>query len=177
MKLLPSLTAALLLGVAACSPSGSEAPAGNASAEAAAATVVDPAAVEAEVRTFIETYNGYYGANDVDQYFASFDPALTQWWPTGRVDLPTYEKSWREGVAKGGGNSSVKVEDLQVQVSPSGDAAIATYVLEVVGRRDGKPVTEVERNQETDVLFKKDGVWKIVHVNYGPARPPRPAAN
>lgn len=170
MKLVPSMTAALMLGVAACSPSNSEAPAGNVTAAAA----VDPAAVEAEVRTFIETYNGYYGANDVDQYFASFDPSLTQWWPSGRVDLQTYETSWRAGVAKGGGNTSVQVQDLQVQVSPSGDAAIATYVLEVTPRRDGKPVDKIERNQETDVLFKKDGAWKIVHVNYGPARPPRP---
>lgn len=177
MKLVPSLTAALLLGVAACSPSGGEAPAGNASANAAATAAVDLAAVETEVRNFIETYNGYYGANDVDPYFASFDPSLTQWFPSGRADLPGYEKSWREGVAKGGGNTSVKVTDLQVQVAPSGDAAVATYVLEVVPRRDGKPVDRVDLNQETDVLFKKDGAWKIVHVNYSPVRPPRPAAN
>jgi hypothetical protein len=29
---------------------------------------------------------------------------------------------------------------------------------------------ETEDNQETDVLFKRDGAWKIVHLNYAPAK-------
>lgn len=131
-----------------------------------------PAGVEAEVRDFIYRYNAYYGANDMDKYFASFDPALTQWWPSGRVDLKTYERDWRAGVAAGAGNTKVAVTDLQVQVDPAGDAAVATYILEVTPRSKGKPVDRLERNQETDVLFKRDGVWKVVHVNYGPAAKP-----
>jgi len=58
-----------------------------------------------------------------------------------------------------------------VQVDLAGDAAVATYILEVTPRKDGKPEAAVERNQETDVLFKRRGEWKIVHVNYGPAKP------
>ena len=141
---------------------------------AAAAPAVNTAAVEGEVRAFIEEYNGYYGANDADRYFASFDPALTQWWPSGRVDLKTYETGWRRGIATGGGAAKAVVTDLQVQVGPSGDAAVATYLLEVTSRKNGQPILPVERNQETDVLFKRNGEWKIVHVNYGPAAAPKP---
>jgi ketosteroid isomerase-like protein len=171
------ILSSMLVLAAACSPAadGGAAKKGEATA---AAPVADLAAAEAEVKQFIETYNGYYAANDVDRYFASFDPNLTQLWSSGRVTLQEYETSWREGVAKGGGNSKVEVSDLKVQVSPSGDAAVASYFLKVWDRRNGQPVAEPSENQETDVLFKKDGQWKIVHVNYRdkPAPRQRPAA-
>lgn len=159
-----------LLLLSACSPAvQSQAPA------PAAKPAVDMTAAEAEVRSFVETYNGYYGANDLDRYFATFDKGLTQWYPSGRVSLESYEKSWRPNIANGGGNAGVKIDDLVVQVGPSGDAAVATYILLVTPRVAGKASTTVERNQETDVLFKRDGQWKVVHVNYAPARPPKPA--
>ncbi|HVI98028.1 MAG TPA: nuclear transport factor 2 family protein [Sphingomonas sp.] len=138
---------------------------------------VDMAVAETEVRNFIEQYNADYGANDLDKYFASFAPDLTQWWPSGRVDLQTYETGWRKNVANGGGNAKVAVTDLRIQVDPTGDAAVATYVLEVTPRVKGEPQTTIERNQETDVLFKRDGQWKVVHVNYGPAADPKKPAN
>ena len=138
-------------------------------ASAPATANAAPAAAEKEVADFIRTYNGYYERNDLDAYFGSFDPSLTQWWPTGRVGLKDYETMWRRGFAKGGGVSKAVVSDLQIQVGPSGDAAIATYLLTVTPRVDGKPGTKVERNQETDVLFKRNGTWKVYHVNYGPA--------
>lgn len=131
----------------------------------------DMRVAEAEVRAYVARYNGYYAANDLDRYFASFDPGLTQWWPTGRVDLKTYDREWREIVAAGGGNVRATVSDLRIQIDPTGDAAVATYVLEVVPRVGGRPGTKVERNQETDVLFRRNGAWKIVHVNYAPAAP------
>lgn len=156
--------------IAGCGNGASEP---NPSASAAA----DPAATEAEVRSFIEQYNADYGANDLDKYFTSFAPDLTQWWPSGRVDLKTYETGWRKNIAEGGGNAKVAVTDLQIQVDPTGDAAVATYILEVTPRVKGEPQTTIERNQETDVLFKRDGQWKVVHVNYGPAADPKKPAN
>jgi len=170
MKRVMLMGAPLALMLGACGQQAAAPEARN----AAAAPAVDPVAAEQEVRAFIERYNAYYGANDLDNYFASFDPGLTQWWPSGRVDLKTYETDWRRGVAAGGGNTKVAVSDLRIQVGPSADAAVATYILEVTPRRDGKPVDRIERNQETDVLFKRDGAWKVVHVNYGPARQAKP---
>src|SRR3546814_4402409 len=80
-----------------------------------------------------------------------------------RVDLQTYETGWRKNIANGGGNAKVAVTDLRIQIDPTGDAAVATYILEVTPRVKGEPQTTVERNQETDVLFKRDGQWQVVH--------------
>jgi ketosteroid isomerase-like protein len=173
------ILSSMLVLAAACSPAADDGAAKKADATApAAASAADLSAAEAEVKQFIETYNGYYSANDMDRYFASFDPSLTQLWSSGRVTLQEYETDWRKGVAAGGGNTKVDVSDLVVQVSPSGDAAVASYFLTVLGRTDGKPDAKPGQYQETDVLFKKDGQWKIVHVNYRNKPEPRqrPAA-
>lgn len=127
---------------------------------------------EAEVRTVIADYNAAYEKNDLDTYFKAFAPDLTQWFPSGRVDLPTYRADWTKTIQSGAKNEKVEVRDLRVQVSPAGDAAIATYILRVTFR-SAKGVVSTEDNQETDVLFKRNGTWSIVHVNYAPARAPK----
>ena len=128
-------------------------------------------AAEQEARDFILRYNGYYAANDLDRYFAVFDPQLTQWWPEGRVDLKTYETMWRKLVANGGGTSNAVVTDLQVQVDPAGDAAVATYILEVTPRKDGQARGRGGAESGNRRPLQARGEWKIVHVNYGPAKP------
>ena len=127
---------------------------------------------EREVHAFIETYNAAYGRNDLDAYFKSFAPDLTQWFPSGRVDLPSYQASWRKYIGAGNRLEKVEVRDLRVQLDPSMDAAVATYVLRVTTRTAKGEVT-IEDNQETDVLFKRSAGWTIVHVNYAPAAKPK----
>ena len=109
-----------------------------------------------------------------DAKVRAFAPDLTQWFPQGRVDLPSYRASWTKYIAAGNRVERVEVRDLQVQLGPSADAAVATYVLRVTTRSAKGEVT-TEDNQETDVLFKRAGAWSIVHVNYAPARvqPPK----
>lgn len=130
-------------------------------------------AAEQEVRAFIERYNADYGRNDLDAYFRAFAPDLTQWYPSGRVDLPSYQASWRKYIGAGNRLEGVEVRDLRVQMGPSADAAVATYVLRVRTRTAKGEVT-TEENQETDVLFKRGGAWTIVHVNYAPVKAPAP---
>ncbi|MEZ5291327.1 MAG: nuclear transport factor 2 family protein [Vicinamibacterales bacterium] len=130
-----------------------------------------PAAAEAEVRRIIADYNAAYEKNDLDTYFKAFAPDLTQWFPSGRVDLPSYRASWTKTIQSGAGNQKVEVRDLRVQLSPSADAAVATYILRVTFRT-AKGEVSTEDNQETDVLFKRNGAWTIVHVNYAPAKTP-----
>ena len=130
------------------------------------------AAAEKEVRAFIETYNAAYGRNDLDAYFGAFAPDLTQWFPSGRVDLPSYQASWRKYIGAGNRLEKVEVRDLHVQIGPSLDTAVATYLLRVT-TRTAKGEVSTEDNQETDVLFKRGGAWTIVHVNYAPARKPK----
>jgi ketosteroid isomerase-like protein len=139
-------------------------------AGAPAAAQPSPAtAAEGEVRAVIAAYNAAYAKNDLDTYFKAFAADLTQWFPSGRVDLPSYRGSWTKYIAAGNRLEAAEVRDLQVQIGPSADAAVATYVLRVTTRTAKGQVT-TEDNQETDVLFKRGGAWTIVHVNYAPAR-------
>lgn len=133
----------------------------------------DARATEAEVRAFIEAYNAAYGRNDLDTYFKAFASDLTQWFPSGRVDLPSYEASWRKYIGAGNRIEGVEVRDLRVQVGPSRDAAVATYLLRVTTRTASGEVS-TEDNQETDDLFRRGGRWVIVHLNYAPAPKPAP---
>lgn len=127
------------------------------------------ATAEAEVRKVIADYNAAYEKNDLDTYFKAFAPDLTQWFPSGRVDRETYRADWTKTIQSGAKNEKVEVRDLRVQMSPSGDAAIATYLLRVTFR-SAKGTVSTDDNQETDVLFKRNGAWTIVHVNYAPAK-------
>lgn len=128
-------------------------------------------AAEQEVRAVIASYNAAYGRNDLDAYFKAFAPDLTQWFPSGRVDKASYQASWTKYIGAGNKLDQVEVRDLRVQVSPAGDAAVATYILRVT-TRTVKGEVSTEDNQETDVLFKRAGAWTIVHVNYAPAKKP-----
>ena len=130
-----------------------------------------PSAAERDVRTLIASYNAAYERNDLEAYFTAFAPDLTQWFPSGRVDKPAYQASWTKYIGAGNRVERVEVRDLRVQMSPAEDAAIASYVLRVT-TRPVKGDVSTEDNQETDVLFKRNGAWTIVHVNYAPARRP-----
>lgn len=101
----------------------------------------------------------------------AFAPDLTQWFPSGRVDKASYQASWTKYIGAGNRLDKVEVRDLRVQVSPAGDAAVATYILRIT-TRTVKGEVSTEDNQETDVLFKRADAWTIVHVNYAPARKP-----
>jgi len=60
---------------------------------------------------------------------------------------------------------SSAASDLKVEVGPSGDAAIASYQLEVHTRHaDGK--TTVEHAFETDVWLKRKDAWRVSAVHY-----------
>jgi ketosteroid isomerase-like protein len=126
-------------------------------------------AAERDVRGVIAAYNADYARNDLEAYFRAFAPDLTQWFPQGRVDLPSYRASWSKYIGAGNKVEAAEVRDLRVQVGPSADSAVATYVLRVT-TRSAKGEVSTEDNQETDVLFKRGGAWSIVHVNYAPSR-------
>jgi ketosteroid isomerase-like protein len=138
---------------------------------AAAVTVSsdDPAGrAEREVRAAVVACNQAYAANDLPAYWACYAPDLTQWFATGRVDLPTYRRDWERFIKEGGRVEAAEVEDLVVQVGPSADAAVASYRLRVRTRgTDGKVTAEVMH--ESDVLFRRDGRWLVVHLNYAPS--------
>ncbi len=118
-----------------------------------------------EIEKLVVAFNQAYERNDLETYFSYYADDVTQWFESGRAGLADYKKSWYELIAKGGGVEKNALSDIRIQVSPGSEAAVATYAVDVVTRQaDGKKTKE--KAYETDVWFKRDGKWKIVHLHY-----------
>lgn len=122
---------------------------------------------EQEIRDFEQKYNGAYAANDLPTYFSYLAPDFVQWLPSGRTDKASYQQSWTRFITGGGKVLAADFSDLQIKIGPSGDTAVASYLLHVnthSARGDSD-----ETFQETDVLFRRDGAWKVVYLHYSAA--------
>ncbi len=126
------------------------------------------ASTEQEVRDFEKRANAAYEANDLVKYFSFYADDFTQYLPEGRTDLTAYKKEWTDYIGEGNRVEKVELSDMHVQTGPSGDSAVASYILHVRTKlKDGK-ITD-EDNQESDVLFKRGGQWKVVFLHYSAA--------
>jgi ketosteroid isomerase-like protein len=121
--------------------------------------------VDQEIRGLEQKVNAAYAANDLPAYFAYYAADCTQWLPEGRTDLEKYKKDWTAYVSAGNRVQATEISDLYVQISPSQDAAVASYLLHVKTKLADGQATE-EDSQETDVWFKRDGVWRVVELHY-----------
>ncbi len=126
-----------------------------------------PATAEQEVRAFEQQYNAAYAANDLPAYFGYLAPDFIQWLPSGRTDKASYEKSWTRFITGGGKVTSVDLTDMQIKIGPSGDTAVASYLLHV--KTHSTRGDSDDTYQETDVLFKRAGAWKVAYLHYSPA--------
>jgi ketosteroid isomerase-like protein len=122
-----------------------------------------------QIQDLEEKINGAYEANDLASYFSYYARDFSQWLPEGRTDLPTYQNDWTRFIQGGARVEAAKFSDMKIQIGPSGDTAVASYILHV-RTRNAKGVVSDEDNQESDVFFKRDGVWKVVFLHYSPAR-------
>jgi ketosteroid isomerase-like protein len=124
--------------------------------------------VEEEVREFEQRANAAYEANDLPKYFSFYAADFSQFLPEGRTDLDAYKKEWTAYIGEGNRVQKVDISDLHIQVGPNRDTAVASYLLQVRTKlKDGK-ITD-ESNQESDVLFKRNGEWRIVFLHYSAA--------
>ena len=127
-----------------------------------------PSSVEDEVRDFEQRANAAYEANDLPKYFSFYATDFSQFLPEGRSDLAAYKREWSEYIGEGNRVQKVDLSDMHIQVGPNNDTAVASYVLHVRTKlKDGK--TTDEDNQESDVLFKRNGDWKVVFLHYSAA--------
>lgn len=129
------------------------------------ASAAENEAVQKEITELVQKFNEEYKNNNLDAYFSYYADDVTQWWPEGRVSLADYKKQWYELIANGGGVEKNVISDLQVQVGPSGDSAVATYRLDVITRQPNGERTG-ETALETDVWFKRNGKWQVAHLHY-----------
>jgi ketosteroid isomerase-like protein len=85
--------------------------------------------------------------------------------PEGRTDLSQYRKDWTAYIEEGNRLQKVEMSDMHIQMGPNKDTAVASYILHVRTKlKDGK-ITD-EDNQESDVMFKRNGQWKVVFLHY-----------
>ena len=130
--------------------------------------VAQKSEAEKEILALEDKMNAAYAANDLPTYFAYYADDFTQWLPEGRTDLPQYKKEWTEFIRSGGKIESDQISDMHVQVGPAGDTVVASYLLHV-STRSPKGQVRDEDFHESDVWFKRDGSWKVVHLHYSPA--------
>jgi ketosteroid isomerase-like protein len=133
------------------------------------------ASAEEEVRGVISKLTQTYGANDIEGYFSLYAPDLTWWGPSGRSDRASYLERWTASVERTGGLASAETSDLRIQVSPSGDLAVASYLLTVTNRNPGENRPAGATYQMSPTLIKRDGGWTIVHLHFQVVPPPDPA--
>src|SRR5579863_10166740 len=127
-----------------------------------------PVSAEDEIKDFEQKANAAYEANDLPKYFSFYANDFSQFLPEGRSDLATYRKEWGEYIGEGNRVQKVEICDLHIQVGASKENAVASYLLHVSTKlKDGK-ITD-EDNQESDVLFKRNGEWKVVFLHYSAA--------
>lgn len=126
------------------------------------------ARIEREILALEERLDRAYRENDLETYWSFYADDLSQLWDTGYVSLEQYKKEWTALVAGGGGVVDTRSEDMRIRVAPTGDSAVVTYLL--VARYRGTSGNETEgRFYETDVWFRGDEGWQIVHYHFSSA--------
>jgi len=124
----------------------------------------------ADLHAAIKAFDGAYATNDVDTYFGFYADDATVYFFGARQDVAAYHEEWIAMMEAGGGVEMNEMSDLQVQVMPCGDVAIATSFVDNRTRSpDG--TTSTVRAFETDVWQKIDGNWKIISLHYSEIAP------
>jgi len=121
-----------------------------------------------EIRQIETKINEAYAKNDLPTYFSYYADDFRGIFPDGFTTLDAYRKEWTNSVKAGNIVLKFTYTDMQIQVSPANDAAVATYKATANMRYAGKEPVD-EHYFETDVFFRRAGVWKLVEVHYSTA--------
>ena len=134
--------------------------------------------MDQDVQDFLLRHLKAVQDNDLAAYHATTAPELTlyEWWVTPhRIDgLPFHDFMMESNASRGtvfGAESSRKAEtrfDLaNLSIQRYGDTAVASYTLLVsTALPDG---VQVVSHNESRVMVKRGGEWKVVHVHKSPA--------
>src|ERR1700737_4393091 len=133
-------------------------------------TAMSKTATESEVLEVIKNFNRAFANNDPDKYFTYIARDITVITPSNpyRVegleqDRAEFEHSLRSGVSRVG-----YFQEMQPKVQLLGETAVVTYFSR--GSYGPKGQEKVCYYNETDVLQKKAGPWKIVHIHVSSTR-------
>jgi hypothetical protein len=131
-----------------------------------------------EIIAFLRVHLQSIQENDIQTYqeTTADDLTLYEWWITPhRIDgLPFHEfmltaNAERGAVfgAEGGSKSPTRFDLSNLHVQNYGDTAIASYTL-LISTASPEGV-KVASHNESRVIVKRDGAWKVVHVHKSPA--------
>ncbi|WP_295525214.1 nuclear transport factor 2 family protein [Novosphingobium sp. Chol11] len=149
----------------------------SAAAQISMARSSPQASASAEVEALVRKVAAAYAVNDLAAYFSYFDDDIMVWnGPNARWVKQDYVTRWTKVVGEGGGVSSLAIEDLQMRVSPKGDAVVATFAMPVIGRKGGLPAaTEpTVMYHMTEAWFKRGGRWSMAHMHWSARTPAKP---
>jgi ketosteroid isomerase-like protein len=118
---------------------------------------------EQEVWQVIEAFNRAFAANDSERYFEFKDEELSVLTPSNpyRIDGLSDDREGFEHGIRVGHSTVGYFQELQPRVSVYEVAAVVTYF----SRGSYGADTRTVYLKETDVLVKKNGSWKIVHIH------------
>jgi hypothetical protein len=136
--------------------------------------------MDEEIRDFLMKHLLSVQNNDTATYreTTSEDLTLYEWWVTPhRIDgLPFHEFMMHSNAERGtvfGADATEKAEsrlDLaNLHIQRYGDTAIASYTMLISTALPGG--VEVKAHNESRVMVKQRGKWKVVHVHKSPAWP------
>ncbi len=136
--------------------------------------------MDEEIRDFLMKHLMSVQENDTAAYreTTADDLSLYEWWVTPhRIEgLPFHEFMMRANAERGtvfGADAAQKAEsrlDLaNLLIQRYGDTAIASYTLLISTALPGG--VDVKAHNETRVMVKQKGKWKVVHVHKSPAWP------
>lgn len=132
--------------------------------------------MDKEIHEFLLKHLNGIMKNDIASYHetTSEDLTLYEWWVTPhRLDgLPFHEFMMTSNAERGAvfgaeetGKTRFDLSNLHIQ--RYGDTAIASYTLLIsTSSKDG---VKVASHNESRVIVKIDGKWKVVHVHKSPA--------
>ena len=133
-----------------------------------------------EVVAFLKVHLQSIQENDIQTYqeTTAHDLTLYEWWITPhRIDgLPFHEFMMTSNAergtvfgAEGQAKSPTRFDLSNLHIQNYGDTAIASYTLLIsTASPDG---VRVAAHNESRVIVRLDGTWKVVHVHKSPAWP------
>ncbi|HMB23543.1 MAG: nuclear transport factor 2 family protein [Chloroflexota bacterium] len=131
-----------------------------------------------EIIAFLKVHLQSIQDNDIQTYHetTSEDLTLYEWWVTPqRIDgLPFHEfmmtsnaEQGRVFGSEGKAKSPTRFDLANLHIQKYGDTAIASYTLLVsTAAPEG---VKVASHNESRVMVKQNGMWKVVHVHKSPA--------
>lgn len=134
--------------------------------------------IQKEIAAFLRKHLQSIQDNDTHAYAetTAADLTLYEWWITPhRIDgLPFHEFMMTANAergtvfgSEGEAKSPTRFDLSNLHIQMYGDTAIASYTLLISTASPGG--VKVGSHNESRVIVKQDGTWKVVHVHKSPA--------